>query len=81
LLAVVQGKIVTADRLRSLYQPLSDPAENSRALMLTVNLCPLQIDFKQHRTWLDGFELQLTTSRMFLLEHLAQQPNRLIGVQ
>lgn len=79
LLAVVQGKLRAAKRLRALFkqQPSTGP---EMITLMTAGQHQLRLDCRQHRAWFDGREIMLTAREMFLLEHLARQPNQVVSV-
>jgi DNA-binding response OmpR family regulator len=78
LLAVVKGKLRAAERLQLLFD--QQRLEELEAITLRINKHDLHLDCKQHRVWSDGQEIGLTAREMFLLEHLARQPNRVVNV-
>ena len=77
VLAVVQGKLLAADRLRRLF---NRQAGGPASLTLLVNQALLRLDFRQHRAWLGEVELELSAREMFLLERLARQPNEIVSL-
>jgi len=74
LLAVVRGKLRRAQQLSQLK-----PATSTQTNQLTVG--QLRIDPEQHRIWLGDEEIQLSAKEFALLEHLAQQPGKVISPQ
>ncbi|MBN1312612.1 MAG: response regulator transcription factor [Anaerolineae bacterium] len=77
LLAAVQGKLLAAERLKSLFDCETNGTE---VITLIINGKPVRIDYRQHRVWVEDQEVELTAREVFLLERLAQQPNRIISL-
>ena len=79
LLAVVKGKLLAAERLQQTFAPAPTLPNGYETVTLVIDQQYLSIDYVQHRAWLDEEEIQLTAKEIFLLEHLACQPNRIIS--
>jgi len=78
LLAIIKGKLLTARRLQQTLAPATAAPEGYEFLTLIFGERHLQIDYRQHRAWIDEEEIHLTAKEIFLLEHLACQPNKVI---
>jgi len=79
LIAVVKGKLLAAERLQQTFAPAPTLPNGYETVTLVIDQQYLYIDYVQHRAWLDEEEIQLTAKEIFLLEHLACQPNRVIS--
>ncbi|MBN1220265.1 MAG: response regulator transcription factor [Anaerolineae bacterium] len=77
LLAVVEGKLLAAERLQNLFEYATDGAE---VITLIINGQPVRLDYRQHRVWVDDQEVELTAREVFLLERLARQPNEIVSL-
>ncbi|MCB0164242.1 MAG: response regulator transcription factor, partial [Anaerolineae bacterium] len=77
LLAVVEGKLLAAERLRTLFVQQSG---GSQTMTLIINQQQVQLDYRQHRAWVGEIEVDLTAREMFLLEKLARQPNEVVSL-
>ena len=77
LLAVVQGKILAAERLRTLF---AQQASGPQTTILVINQQQVKLDYRQHRAWVGEAEIDLTAREMFLFEKLARQPNEVISL-
>lgn len=77
LLAVVEGKLLAAERLRTLFVQQSG---GSQTMTLIINQQQVQLDYRQHRAWVGEVEVDLTAREMFLLEKLARQPNEVVSL-
>ncbi len=77
LLAVVQGKLLAAERLKNLFDC---EANGTEVVTLIINEKPVRLDYRQHRVWVDDQEVELTAREMFLLERLARQPNEVVSL-
>ena len=77
LLAVVQGKLLAAERLQNLFELETNDRE---VITLTINEKPVRLDYRQRRVWVDDQEVELTTREVFLLEQLARQPNEIVSL-
>ena len=77
LLAVVQGKILAAERLRTLFAQQSG---GPQMVILVINQQQVKLDYRQHRAWVGEAEIDLTAREMFLFERLARQPNEVISL-
>jgi DNA-binding response OmpR family regulator len=79
LLAVVKGKLLAAESLRTAFnQPLRLEGPEP---IITLTICnrQLRLDYKRQRAWLDGEQLPLTVKETLLLTHLAQRPGRVMS--
>jgi DNA-binding response OmpR family regulator len=77
LLAIVEGKLLAAERLQQLFhQQLGEP----EVVTLVINQRPVQLDYRQHRAWANDQEIELTAREMFLFERLAHQPNEIVSL-
>lgn len=79
LIAVVKGKLLAAERLQQTFTPGPTLPNGYETLTLAIDQQFLRLDYVQHRAWLDDVEVDLTAKEIFLLEHLACQPNRVIS--
>jgi DNA-binding response OmpR family regulator len=77
LLAVVQGKLLAAERLQNLFDREANGAE---VIALIINEQPVRLDYQQHRVWVGDQEIELTAREVFLLERLARQPNEIVSL-
>jgi DNA-binding response OmpR family regulator len=77
LLAVVQGKLLAAERLQNL---LKGETNGREVITLIINEKPVRLDYRQHRVWVEDREVELTAREVFLLERLAQQPNEMVSL-
>jgi DNA-binding response OmpR family regulator len=77
LLAVVQGKLLAAERLQNLFEHGTNGAE---VITLIINEKPVRLDYRQHRAWVGDQEIELTAREVFLLERLARQPNEIVSL-
>jgi DNA-binding response OmpR family regulator len=77
LLAVVQGKLLAAERLQNLFEGESNGRE---VITLIINEKLNQLDYRQHRVWVEDQEVELTAREVFLLERLARQPNEIVSL-
>jgi DNA-binding response OmpR family regulator len=77
LLAVVQGKLLAAERLQNLFDC---QANGAKVVTLTINKQLVRLDYRQHRVWIEDQEVELTAREVFLLERLARQPNEIISL-
>jgi two-component system OmpR family response regulator len=77
LLAVVQGKLLAAERLKNLFYCEANGAE---VITLIINEKPVRIDYRQHRVWVEDQEVEVTAREVFLLERLARQPNEIVSL-
>ncbi|MBN1995029.1 MAG: response regulator transcription factor [Anaerolineae bacterium] len=77
LLAVVQGKLLAAERLQNLFERETNGPE---VITLIINEKPVRLDYRQHRVWVGDQEIELTAREMFLLERLARQPNEIVSL-
>ena len=76
LLAVVEGKLLAAERLQNLFEQQVGIPE---IVILIINQRPVRLDYRQHRAWASDQEIELTAKEMFLLERLAQRPNEIVN--
>jgi DNA-binding response OmpR family regulator len=79
LIAVVKGKLLAAERLQQTFAPAPTLPNGYETIKLAIGDQCLYLDYVQHRAWLGEDEIQLTAKEVFLLEHLACQPNRVIS--
>ena len=79
LIAVVKGKLLAAERLQQTFAPAPTMPDGYETVALDIDHQMLHLDYVQHRAWLDDVEIHLTAKEIFLLEHLACQPNRIIS--
>jgi len=77
LLAIVQGKLLAAERLKS---PFDRETNGAQVITLFINEKPVQLNFRQHRVWVKGQEVELTAREVFLKEWLAQKPNAIVSL-
>ncbi|MBN1217621.1 MAG: response regulator transcription factor, partial [Anaerolineae bacterium] len=77
LLAVVQGKLLAAERVQNLIKRETNGAE---VITLIINQQQVRLDYRQHRVWVEDQEVELTAREVFLLERLARQPNEIISL-
>lgn len=77
LLAVVEGKLVTVERLRTLFV---QQADGPQMVTLVIDQHQVRLDGRQHRAWVGEAEIDLTAREMFLFEKLARQPNEVISL-
>jgi DNA-binding response OmpR family regulator len=77
LLAVVQGRLLAAERLQSLFEHGTNGAA---VTTLIINEKSIRIDYRQHRVWVEDHEVELTAREVFLLERLARQPNEVVSL-
>lgn len=77
LLAVVEGKLVAAERLRTLFV---QQAGGPQIVTLVINHQQVQLDYRQHRAWVGEAEIDLTAREMFLFEKFARQPTEVISL-
>ena len=77
LIAVVQGKLLAAERLQHLFDC---EANGPEVMTLSINEQQLRLDYRQHRVWVEDQEVELTAREAFLLERLVRQPNDIISL-
>lgn len=77
LLAVVQGKLLAAERMQNLFKRETNGAE---VITLIINQQQVRLDYRQHRVWVEDQEVELTAREMFLLERLTRQPNEIVSL-
>jgi DNA-binding response OmpR family regulator len=77
LLAVVQGKLLAAERLLALFE---QQAGGPGSITLVINQGQVRLDYRQHRAWAGDKEIELTAREMFLLERLAQHPGEIVSL-
>jgi DNA-binding response OmpR family regulator len=77
VLAVVQGKLLAAERLQRLFERETNGSE---VVTLVINQQPVRLDYRQHRAWASEQEIELTAREMFLLERLVRRPNDIVSL-
>jgi DNA-binding response OmpR family regulator len=77
LLAVVEGKLLAAERLQVLFV---QQAGGPQMVTLVINQQQVKLDYRQHRAWIGKAEIDLTAREMFLFEKFARQPNEVISL-
>ena len=77
LLAVVEGKLLAAERLQALFVR---QAGGPQTMILIINQHQVKLDYRQHRAWIGDAEINLTAREMFLFEKLAREPNEVISL-
>lgn len=76
LLAVVQGKLWAAERLRTVFNPLDAPEP---VINLTLGQRQLRLEPECGQVWLDDRTLPLTVKEMRLLAYLARRPGWVVS--